>query len=828
MILWKRLWTLYLRLSFLVSILCEVSFGLNICINSDNSMLVTSSKTQQSMYLTEDQSMVLKNLKIRHCYDYLKIKTLEHIDNLSINSEVPLFFWGADVKHLSISTPQLEFRKENRIETLNISSNLATLGARSILNTRGINFRGEKFKIKGQLYFAGETAGELSFLDSRMQLFVVFGRLFGQHLKIKGNYLILRNRGNIEVEDLQMTLTSPLSEIHQNGFWNNSRFVQSYGRMSLGNKSEPGYFVVEDWTLLNMISITIYLGKIEATNIRGAIDLLSLTDNRCYVCIEKLIGNINIVNNGGSFKLLHQISSQTDPSAKGMTILSNKSAYSYVGNSNAHLEGIVARNNALTEINDVPGVSFLRIDRSDVGISKIKGADHLYATGDSNITIDRSDLGSAHFGAGTRTEIRRSKVENGVNQGGMYLENTEMHRFSNNSSDFPQDEEAAVLFSQQNSANKVVNGGIIYSMNGELAIQDYFGRSRKASIELIETKDAPIIESEHANNMFQGRGTSICVDKIAGQTTVNAPRSTLRKGFIPGLQFVNSHVSVYLDYMPKIEEFPVHNGGSLNLRVNLSHDYINDSDKIYGDAIFFIDMHGYNWKNINADFVTKGLEVINAGIMGNYNGRLALEDFLAIKATEIINKADPTLSKKGEQPNVHFYLQQNSRDGIFAGGNVTFDAKGRIKNSYATIASRNGNICMRAKDKIQNNCGTISGINGYISGENIVNKDRSISHSRIHRGQSQSWYCDIYTAELCNRSDRAEMRFGDRLKLEGKVHNIGSSIRSGGVIDIKGCPFLEMQSVLNNCAEIGGSNIHIKTDKLYGIAVQLWAAGQLH
>lgn len=817
--------------------LCDVACGLDIKVNKDNSVQIISKESNKGVRLLENQSLDLEGMRIRHCHNYLKLKTLKYTDDLLIDSEAPLFFWGADINHLSISTPQLEFRKDNRIQLIDLCSDLVTLGPGSTLNTEKVNFYGEKLKIEGQLYF--RPKGELNFLDSPLHFFKIYGRLSGQYLRINGDYLILRNRGSVDVQELHLMLCSPLSEIHQYGSWTNSCFLQSYGRLLIGGERKKGFLEVKDWILMKPIPVTMYLGKLKVVNIKGCIDLLSLSNSRCSVHIQKITGKIRCVdNNDGSCKILENQSYESggEPTA----LLSKGSAYSYIGKSNVPLGGVVSKNEALTEIEDVPGISFLRVDQSDVGISRVKGkgADRTYVTGDSAISIDQSELGAVCLAPGSRADIRKSKVNHYLNHGGTYIEDTEIDDFINRRND-QKSEKAKVLFSKNSSVKSFENHGSLECSEGELLIKKYTGRGEEAKIKIIEKDGAPLIESEESNNMFQGKGATIYMDKMQGPTKVKVPYSTLRKGFVPKLQFINSNVSIYLDYMPDIKEFPVHKSGSFNLHVTLSHDYSNDLNKIFGDTIFFIDMNGYNWKNINADFATKGLEITNAGIMGNYNGRIALEDFLTLKAKEVVNEAEPVRSTKeiqkyrskdfGRHSNVHLYLQQSSTAGIFSGGSALLEAD-VIRNKFATTASRTGAIKAVAKKEIRNTCGTIAARRGFLSAPKIINEDGNSANEgddrRISgRGRKQLFF-DVYTAELRNKSGRAQMIFGDRLKLDGGVCNIGSSIRSGGVIDLENCPFMELRSTLQNQAEVGGANIYLSTNKLQGVALQLWTAGK--
>lgn len=702
---------------------------------------------------------------------------------------------------------------------MDISGKKCAVNEGSELNTDSVSFNGDKLEVRGNLRFLQGASGVLNFV-SPFPCLDIFGGIEGQNLKIAGNLTVLRNWGNVNVTNLEISLNPMLADMLHYGTLLAHRWMLSCRELTNGDSRNNARIFVDEWTMRNPASITVAAGTVQVGQMKGDIGSVNLLNNRCLMNINKLDGNIHnaVDNTKGQFSI------GESNSPKPYTLITRgNGAESSIGSSNTSLSGVISRDGAVSRIQGASGISFMSVKQSDAELSHATGVKHLHVTGDSAVTINQSNLGSAHFGTGTRTDIRKSKVDDGVNQGGMYAENTEMGRFVNRSSNAFQAEKAAVIFSQQNSVKEVTNDGVIYGTNGESYFGDYFGKNSDARIELIETKGAPLVESEESNNMFQGRGATIYADKIRGKTTVKAPQSTLRKGFVPGLQFVDSNVSVYLDYMPSVTEFPVRQGGSLNLRVKLSHDYVNNSNKIFGDAIFFIDMNGYNWKNINADFATKGLEITNAGIMGNYNGRLALEDFLAIKADEIINKADPVHTTRGHQSNVHLYLQQNRTAGMFAGGNVSFDA-GRVHNSFATMASRNGNINGKATSEIRNTGGTLSGRSGHLASPNIVNEDAGIGSSMVRR---RVWFLDIYTAELWNKSDGAQMRFGDRLKLEGGVQNIGSSIRSGGAIDLKGCPFFELRSFLNNRAEVGGSNIHLETEKLHGIAVQLWTAGEL-
>lgn len=810
-------------------LLCDVSFCLDIHVNSDNSVKITDSQTQQSLRLVEGQSSTFCGLKMRHCHNYLKVKNLSHIDSLFINSEAPLFFWVKDTLHLSISAPQVEFRKASQVQVLELSSRLVTVGDQSIFDAEKIDFKGEKLEINGQLCFPQDKEGELNFLDFPAPFFEVSGRLQGESLKVSGNYLTFRNMGTVKVTDLHIMLSSQLSEIQQFGFLNSSSLVQSFGRVTIGGIGRPGSFEVTNWILLKPITVVVRLGKLEVTNIRGLIDSLILENDKCFVYIEKLIGEAKHIDNaGGSCKIFEKQSQGIPSDEESTVLLARCSAYSYIGKSNVPLHAVVARDNAFTEISNTPGMSFARVDSANLNMLYVHGVQDVLTTGQTNLNVLDGSINEMFLKKGTVGNIEMSKLKNCVNDGDVCAQNTYAERFLNRNRS---------TFSNRNSVDLFENSARLAGKNGELFIKHYVGDNSNAEITIDEVEGAPLIESEEANNVFQGRGATIYADKIGGKTTVTAKYSTLHKGFVPGLRFLGSNVSVFLDYMPNVEEFPQHEGGYFHLHVSLSKDYVNESKKLYGDAIFFIDMNGYDWKNINADFVTKGLEVRNAGIMGNYNGRLSLEEFLSIKADEIINAANPVTAHGNEiaipwgnsQQKVHCYVQQNQTKGIFVKDkDITFDAK-RVENRFATIATRRGKIVGHAQNEIRNTVGTFyAQKKSKLSASKIINEDLGVSsRMTVSHGQRSFFgvpvHYDLYTAELVNNSGRAEMIFGDGLELHGSVYNIGSSIKSGGKIDISDCPFIELRSVLNNCAEMGGTNINLKTQKMRGIAMQLWS-----
>lgn len=362
-----------------------------------------------------------------------------------------------------------------------------------------------------------------------------------------------------------------------------------------------------------------------------------------------------------------------------------------------------------------------------------------------------------------------------------------------------------------------------YDGNDSCSVLAVEGRPAPVSCEGLEEKEV----------IFQSGNAVVAIEKMLGKGVISCPVQKYKSGFMVGYQ-LRGNADVFLDYLPDDCSIPVCTG-QMRLHISMRDDFINDRDRVYKDVIFFMYMGGHDWKNVEADFIAKGLHVEDARILGNYGGRVGLRDFLEGKAEQIINTARPEVRDNGRwvhdtsngRAHLHFYmpaeyLSQNKTTGIGSGGDMVLQA-GTITNEFSTIASA-GSMHMQATKEIRNKVGTVAAAeDSVLRAPEVINEDAGVTvrkgegHARGHSGWGlwrRRWHYDLYVAEVVNKSDGAQMIFGDKIAIDGSFRNIGSTL-AGKRIEISGG--LEQVSVLEHAAKLS-------TDaKVYGIGMQLWS-----
>ena len=443
--------------------------------------------------------------------------------------------------------------------------------------------------------------------------------------------------------------------------------------------------------------------------------------------------------------------------------------------------------------------------------------------------VARSEIATSHIDRGyllgdSENVFSETTASCLTNHGKMTVVDTDICRLRNTQT---------VTLRGSTFTQKVANNGDIKFADGEHLVEGYFGESEKSQILVAGSEEAEDIEVCDEDVVLQDKGALVKIQNILGTGLISGSNQLYRHGFLHGYR-LQGNADIVLDYMPSNCELP-DCSGDLRLHISMRDDFINDRDRVYKDVIFFMYMGGHDWKNVEADFIAKGLHIEDARILGNYGGRVGLRDFLEGKAEQIINTARPEVRDNGRwvhdtsngRAHLHFYmpaeyLSQNKTTGIGSGGDMVLQA-GTITNEFSTIASA-GSMHMQATKEIRNKVGTVAAAeDSVLRAPEVINEDAGVTvrkgegHARGHSGWGlwrREWHYDLYVAEVVNKSDGAQMIFGDKIAIDGSFRNIGSTL-AGKRIEISGG--LEQVSVLEHAAKLS-------TDaKVYGIGMQLWS-----
>lgn len=603
--------------------------------------------------------------------------------------------------------------------------------------------------------------------------------------------------GNLTINSDTFQTFQQIGEFHVGGIFRTQCGFDNYGNTEVETLevTNPSNF-----------ALSVFNGNFTANHAKGRINYLKVEENG-KANIKNPVGAIDLIKvNGGTLDI-----SDANLQEPFQSIIENGSNVNIDGTAKGNQ--IVTENSKLT-LSNSKGISFLSANGEEVSVDNIKKIRNFEVNGKGKFSVQNARLRYGKIdkeGSGT---FNNAEIKFCTNLGDVRATSSSITNLDNRSSFSIGGE--SVLTRIENSKN------IMFS-DGSVCVGTLVGKE-KSKVTVLPTLGAPIVQEEQTYANLLDRGISVYIDSIMGAGTIKSARQMYRGGFLQGYK-LKGNADVFIDYMPENFELPRHKG-DLNLRISLRKDYTNVRKRNYGDAIFFIDMNGNDWKNVNTDFFARGFCIENAGIFGNYNGRMTLGEFLQAKAEQIINSADPEEEENGAwhekrsiffSHKLHFYTptkrySQNKKTGMAAGNYVSLEASKSIENQASTMASF-GNMKMKAGEKIKNTTGTIFSENSAnITSPEIINTDMGVTSRR-----SGVWFYDIYAADIVNKSDEAKMIFRDIVNIKGNVNNYGSTL-CGKEIHIQGD--LREKSVLKNPAVTVSRNIDPSVT--HGIVLQVW------
>ena len=786
---------------FLLCVMCNIATALNeIRINEnifDDGIDITCSLQKGVIHLLNGEQASLQNgCILKYADDLLHIMMLSTDVDMLITSSVPIEMKSVSAQHLAIVSPLVKFIDNNNI---------------NVLKYNGHYEFSSNCEINGQL-----TVSDIHLIGSLTT--TSEGSICADNFLIEGNdYSCIVNKGNIQSNVLRIHAGS--SNFKQEG----SLTVLSLLEMNC-NFENIQETKVNEMNLVVPITMSIQSGKLSITKtVNGDIGFLNITGGAGS--IENLNGTIKLLNvNSGSLI----ISNMT--SAKPIKATIQNGADVQINGAGKCSQ--FAASDATLSISSSERMSFVSATNSKI---KVRGTesrhiiDQLLLTGSAEFDVENASFGNAYIDDSCSGTIVKSKISCLTNNGLTSLEDVRIHDFTNR---------ASVQLKGKSTIERVKNQKEISCSNGEVSIASYVG-DRDSKFETTPTIGFPIVEDSTDVSLIRlnDQGISVDIDSATGEGIISSRHQTYAYGFLKGYA-LKGNADIFLDYMPENTELPEHEG-QLRLQISLNKDFINESEKIYKDTIFFFDMNGYDWKNINASFSADGLSVKNAGVFGNYDGKLALQDFLEAKAKQILNSSSPVTRDNGRWHshhiwfggNIHFYMPatyytQRTDTGIVAGGNIRLEGEQSVKNEFSTIAAK-GSLEIQSSQEIRNTVATMySEKDATLTASNIYNEDLGVTvrkgeyHDRGSSGWGpwrDSWHYDIYVAEFVNKSDGAKMIFGDQVQFNGMIHNVGSTL-VGKQFDVTG--LLENKDVLAHTADV--ISPVVLGDNVPVIAMQLW------
>lgn len=610
--------------------------------------------------------------------------------------------------------------------------------------------------------------------------------LRGGKLQINGDRVTIENFGLIEVNKL---------EINNFGRESSIDFLQ-YGSLIANSVEQQGRLFqnrgqtrVREYNLVASTTLEIENGTFFVNLLRGNIHALEFfSPSRSH--FQRIEGRVEYVRNRSAIVEAEEV--ETD---SPIDLNTREGGVTRLGQS--HSVGTVIASNA--------SFSAGRVHAREIS-----------AHGTSNVEVHSGKIGSVNVNGQSEAGLHNSKLSKVRNEHVLNVENSRIDHLINN---------ARARFQEQNLVDTTENFGHMKN-SGILYAYRYTGD--KGSI--LETKEAsetsgarnPTLKFSWPVNLLS-RESAVYLKSITGEGEIRAPSQFYFGHMLKGFK-LRGNVDVYLDYMPKETDIPEHEEGDFKFHINLTECFVSESDKQYGDVIFFIDMNGFDWKNIGADFSARGMKIRNARVFQNRDGFISLQDFLAVRAERILNVATP-IENKEKTPSLHFHLMNRETGIATREGGTSFKATDSVINEFSSIGSR-GSVNIEA-ETIQNIAGEIHALKrSKIKGKRIDNISEmpSLRLGEFHqkgKNNNKIWRYDLYLAELVNRSEGAKMIFGEGVDIEGdEIHVIGSKI-VGNDINID-CNIQDFQSVLENVAEIGGK-VYINGSKIRGIAMQLWS-----
>lgn len=693
----------------------------------------------------------------------------DHFELIKIYAEKPLSIENVVVDSCIVFSSNLILAGHCEIAKLTAHKNVSLKGGSSLVSKQ-INFQPSNWELC------------CFFIDN-------LAELRSDELQINGDRVTIKNYGSMMFDKLEIVNFGRESSIDFLQYGSLvANLVKQKGRMF----QNRGQTRINKYNLITSTTLEIENGNFHVDLLMGNIQVLKFF-NPSRSFFGKIEGHVGYARNRSAIVEVEEINTDNP-----IILNSREGASTHVAQANPI--GTVIASNANTSI-----------DRAHVR--------ELSARGSSDVNVTNSEVASLNISDKTKAWLDNSSFRNVSNRSESEFKDSNIDRLINLGKAF---------FDEQNHVNTTKNYG--YIRNDGIAYMDRYEGGKNSVLETAGTSKRTISNLNNGYPIVHLASDAVTyARRINGEGKVIAPKQFYFGHMLQGFE-LHGNINVFLDYMPKETEIPKH-VGEFKIHVNLTEDYVNESNKKYGDVIFFVDMNGFNWKNIESDFKAEGLAVRNAGVFENYNGHISLQDFFSVQAERILNAATPIERKSSS---VHFYMPaayflRNREKGISTGkGGIYFKATDSIINEFSNIVT-NGGLHIEADNEFRNTVGKIQAeLRSQIKGKAIYNesKEPNVQGKEFHFSEKQNnkiWHYDLYIAELVNQSEGAKMIFRDGVDIKGdEIHVIGSKI-VGGNINID-CQIQDFQSVLNNIAEIGGK-VYLNGSKIQGVAMRLWSVG---
>jgi hypothetical protein len=726
--------------------------------------------TQESRELSPNDSINFQGFAFCNFERGLALKQNnldDHFGSIKIYAEKSLSIESVTADSCVIFSPNLIIAGQCEIAKLTAQKNVS-LKEGSNLVSKQINFQPSNWDLC------------CFFIDSSAEL-------RSDELRINGDRVTVKNYGSMVFDKLEIDNFGRESSIDFLQYGSLvANLVEQKGRMF----QNRGQTRINKYNLITSTTLEIENGNFRVDLLKGNIRALKFFDpSRSF--LGRIEGHVGYARNRSASVEVEEIDTDNP-----IILNSREGASTRVAQANPM--GMVIASNANTSI-----------DRAHVR--------ELSARGSADVNVTNSEVESLNVSDRAKAWLDNSSFRNVSNRSESEFKDSNIDRLINLGKAF---------FDEQNHVNTTKNYG--YIRNDGIAYMDRYKGYKNSVLETAGTSERTISNLNDDYPIVHLASDAVTyARRMDGEGKVIAPKQFYFGHMLQGFE-LRGNVDVFLDYMPEETEISKH-VGEFKVHVNLTEDYVNESNKKYGDVIFFVDMNGFNWKNIESDFKAGGLAVQNAGVFENYNGRISLQDFLSVQAERILNAATPTERKSSS---VHFhmpatYFLRNREKGISTGeGGICFKATDSIINEFSNIVT-DGGIYAEADNDFRNTVGKIQAeLRSQLKGKNIYNESRepNIKKGEFHFSGKQSrkiWHYDLYVAELVNQSEGAKMIFRDGVDIKGdEIHVIGSKI-VGGDINID-CQIQDFQSVLDNIAEIGGK-VYLNGSKIQGVAMRLWS-----
>ncbi|MBO7453802.1 MAG: hypothetical protein J6T91_00240 [Alphaproteobacteria bacterium] len=311
-------------------------------------------------------------------------------------------------------------------------------------------------------------------------------------------------------------------------------------------------------------------------------------------------------------------------------------------------------------------------------------------------------LGGKHF-------FRKGKAAYINNRAELELKDMEVEKIENNNK---------IVFKGKTSVEKFSDRGESTYADGEHQLKEYISADSKLNVKgkekATETDDN---KNTDAPITLKDKGVVVSVDKLKGTGTIDAEYHSYKQ-VIPTAFVVKGNVGISVDNMPDPCRMPFHGDGNLQLNVDMSEDYTNQTDRDYKDVYITMRMHGHNWRNRRADFLSGKLKVEEAFIFSNVDGHVDIDKDLDVDGKFILNTSTP----KKE-------LRQISRRHVQREGEITWACYDDVFVDHYSIGdgfirSRNGAVSLKGEDGVRNEYSRI------ISGKkfNLESKNGKVSN----------------------------------------------------------------------------------------------------